>query len=141
MFANCTYAGAISSGADASLAEKLRLFGEYLGIAFQIKDDILDVVKTTEELGKTAMRYFAEKINFENKKANRSMYADNGENEEGFFRGCLLFVFHLLKDEGYGQQPLDYDLFHGGAGTLLCPLFLHGESSPFRGRCLGGIGL
>ena len=42
LFANCTYAGAISSGADASLAEKLRLFGEYLGIAFQIKDDIFD---------------------------------------------------------------------------------------------------
>ena len=42
LFATCTYAGAISSGADDSLAEKLRLFGEYLGIAFQMKDDIFD---------------------------------------------------------------------------------------------------
>lgn len=51
LFANCTYAGAISSGADALLAEKLRLFGEYLGIAFQIKDDIFDYFENNK-LGK-----------------------------------------------------------------------------------------
>lgn len=31
-----------------------RRIGENLGLAFQIQDDILDVTKTTEELGKTA---------------------------------------------------------------------------------------
>jgi len=34
--------------------EKLQNIGEKIGLAFQIQDDILDVTKTTEELGKTA---------------------------------------------------------------------------------------
>ena len=34
--------GALSAGAEPGLVEKMRLFGRYLGIAFQIKDDILD---------------------------------------------------------------------------------------------------
>lgn len=42
LFATCTYAGAITSDADENTAQKLKLFGEYLGIAFQIKDDIFD---------------------------------------------------------------------------------------------------
>lgn len=46
--------GAIMGGAKNSDLEKLSLFGEKLGLAFQIKDDILDVTQTTEILGKTA---------------------------------------------------------------------------------------
>lgn len=34
--------------------DRWRRIGENLGLAFQIQDDILDVTKTTEELGKTA---------------------------------------------------------------------------------------
>lgn len=34
--------------------DKLTMIGENAGIAFQIQDDILDVTKTTQELGKTA---------------------------------------------------------------------------------------
>ncbi|MDR2833734.1 MAG: polyprenyl synthetase family protein [Streptococcaceae bacterium] len=33
---------------------ELLLFADYIGIAFQIRDDILDVTKTSDELGKTA---------------------------------------------------------------------------------------
>ena len=46
--------GAIMGGAKGSDLEKLSLFGDKLGLAFQIKDDILDVTQTTEILGKTA---------------------------------------------------------------------------------------
>jgi len=42
LIAACTAAGAKSAGADNETVEKLRLFGEYIGIAFQIKDDLLD---------------------------------------------------------------------------------------------------
>jgi geranylgeranyl pyrophosphate synthase len=32
----------------------VRLYGERLGLLFQITDDLLDITQTTEELGKTA---------------------------------------------------------------------------------------
>jgi len=42
LIAACTACGAKSSGADDSLVEKMWQFGEYVGMAFQIKDDLLD---------------------------------------------------------------------------------------------------
>ncbi|MFR9523211.1 MAG: polyprenyl synthetase family protein [Rikenellaceae bacterium] len=39
-------AGAIAAGADASKVENMRRFGEYIGMAFQIQDDILDYSRT-----------------------------------------------------------------------------------------------
>jgi len=38
----CCAAGAASAGADPQAVEQMRLFGEYTGIAFQIKDDLFD---------------------------------------------------------------------------------------------------
>jgi geranylgeranyl diphosphate synthase type II len=45
-------AGAYIGGADPNLIERLTTYGENLGLAFQILDDILDVTSTEEELGK-----------------------------------------------------------------------------------------
>ncbi len=42
LIAACTACGAKSTGADDEMVEKMRLFGEYTGMAFQIKDDLLD---------------------------------------------------------------------------------------------------
>lgn len=42
LIAACTACGAKSVGTDDEIVEKMRLFGEYVGIAFQIKDDLLD---------------------------------------------------------------------------------------------------
>jgi geranylgeranyl diphosphate synthase type II len=44
--------GAILAGADEKNLEKLTEYGECIGLAFQIKDDILDVIGDVEELGK-----------------------------------------------------------------------------------------
>jgi len=46
--------GGIYAGADQSAVEKLRSFGESIGLAFQIVDDVLDITQTSEQLGKTA---------------------------------------------------------------------------------------
>ena len=46
--------GALFAGADVSRYEALSAFGARIGLAFQIVDDILDVVSTSQELGKTA---------------------------------------------------------------------------------------
>jgi geranylgeranyl diphosphate synthase, type II len=46
--------GAIYAGADSDQLGALSRFGEHIGLAFQIVDDILDVEQPSEALGKTA---------------------------------------------------------------------------------------
>ncbi len=46
--------GAIYAGADEARYEALSCYGEHVGLAFQIVDDILDVEESSEALGKTA---------------------------------------------------------------------------------------
>ena len=46
--------GGLFAGANNSEVAKLRSFGQNIGLAFQIVDDILDVTQTSEQLGKTA---------------------------------------------------------------------------------------
>jgi octaprenyl-diphosphate synthase len=42
LIASCCACGASSAAAGKEIIEKFRLFGEYVGIAFQIKDDLFD---------------------------------------------------------------------------------------------------
>ena len=51
LFAACTKAGALSVGVDGEKAEYARLLGEYIGLCFQIKDDIFDYYES-KEIGK-----------------------------------------------------------------------------------------
>ena len=44
--------GAIIAGADEKNAQQLYEFGKYIGIAFQLQDDVLDVFADTEKFGK-----------------------------------------------------------------------------------------
>jgi geranylgeranyl diphosphate synthase type II len=46
--------GGIIAGANEPELDKLRAYGQRIGLAFQIADDILDVTSTSEQLGKTA---------------------------------------------------------------------------------------
>src|SRR6201986_441690 len=50
LIASCCACGAASAGADDETVEKMRLFGEKVGIAFQIKDDTFDF--GTDDVGK-----------------------------------------------------------------------------------------
>ncbi len=47
LMASCSSIGAMLGGADVDQQEQMRLIGECLGIAFQIKDDLLDIEKNT----------------------------------------------------------------------------------------------
>ncbi|MBV8477446.1 MAG: polyprenyl synthetase family protein [Acidobacteria bacterium] len=46
--------GAIYAAADQQALGSIRSFGQKVGLAFQIVDDVLDVTATSEQLGKTA---------------------------------------------------------------------------------------
>ena len=50
LIASCCSCGAASAGADAETVERMRLFGEKIGLAFQIKDDLFDF--GTDDIGK-----------------------------------------------------------------------------------------
>jgi geranylgeranyl diphosphate synthase, type II len=51
--------GARAARASAAAREALVAYGEAIGLAFQIADDVLDVTATTDQLGKTAGRDLA----------------------------------------------------------------------------------
>jgi geranylgeranyl diphosphate synthase type II len=57
--------GGICAGGDTAQLETLSRYGEHVGLAFQIVDDILDVEESSEALGKTAGKDAAQgKITF-----------------------------------------------------------------------------
>ena len=51
LIASCCAVGAASVGANKETIEKMKTFGEYIGMAFQIKDDLFDY-ETTQVIGK-----------------------------------------------------------------------------------------
>lgn len=58
LFASCARAGAISVSASKDVVERLEKLGEYIGICFQIKDDIFDYY--TDDIGKPTGNDMAE---------------------------------------------------------------------------------
>jgi len=57
--------GGLYAGASPETVAKLRSFGQNVGLAFQIVDDVLDVTQTSEQLGKTAGKDMAaEKVTY-----------------------------------------------------------------------------
>jgi geranylgeranyl diphosphate synthase, type II len=57
--------GGIYAGATTADIAHLRTYGQSIGLAFQIVDDVLDVTQTSEQLGKTAGKdTAAEKVTY-----------------------------------------------------------------------------
>jgi len=57
--------GGLYAGGDEQTVTRLRDFGQSIGLAFQIVDDVLDVTQTSEQLGKTAGKDMAaEKVTY-----------------------------------------------------------------------------
>ena len=54
LLAACTELGALIAGADARAQEAYRKFGEYVGLAFQVQDDILGIWGDAALTGKSA---------------------------------------------------------------------------------------
>lgn len=62
LLSTCCEIGCASVSEDKKEIEALKMYGEYLGIAFQIKDDILDYVGTSKLIGKPLGADIKEKI-------------------------------------------------------------------------------
>jgi geranylgeranyl diphosphate synthase, type II len=57
--------GGMFAGAADNDIQRLRIYGQSVGLAFQIVDDVLDITQTSEELGKTAGKdTTAEKVTY-----------------------------------------------------------------------------
>ena len=52
MFEVCTTGGALTVGANEEQIEKLKTYGNYYGICFQIRDDIFDYISNEKNIGK-----------------------------------------------------------------------------------------
>jgi len=52
LLSTCCEIGAVSASENLKITETMKNYGEYLGIAFQIKDDILDYTGKTKVIGK-----------------------------------------------------------------------------------------
>lgn len=98
LFSTCMYAGAVSSSlATNEQIEKLRLFGEYLGICFQIKDDIFDYTDS-KEIGKPTANDIREK-----KMTLPLIYAYNKATNEEKAKAD-----NYLKDLELSQEAIDF---------------------------------
>jgi heptaprenyl diphosphate synthase len=53
LIATCARFGSMLAGVDEAMVDQLTRFGERIGIAFQLSDDLLDVASTSDESGKT----------------------------------------------------------------------------------------
>jgi geranylgeranyl diphosphate synthase type II len=87
--------GGLYAGADDNAVGKLRSFGQSIGLAFQIVDDVLDVTQTSEQLGKTAGKDTA---------AEKATYPALFGVDESLKRAAGLVDAALNSLDGFGQQ-------------------------------------
>jgi geranylgeranyl diphosphate synthase type II len=84
--------GAIMGGADATSVERLRKYARSIGLLFQVVDDILDMTKSSEELGKTAGKdltsdkaTYPKLIGIDEAKKFAAQLTDQANQELGFY--------------------------------------------------------
>jgi geranylgeranyl diphosphate synthase type II len=95
--------GAMSANADARKLSAVTRFGQRLGLAFQIIDDILDVTQTSEILGKSAGKDIAAKkatypavIGLEKSRAEARRLTRQAHNALSMFRSRDAEPLHAL---------------------------------------------
>ncbi len=87
--------GGIYAGAGEAAVNNLRVFGQSIGLAFQIVDDVLDITQTSEQLGKTAGK---------DKAAEKATYPALFGIEKSLEKADALVAAALQSLEGFGQR-------------------------------------
>lgn len=88
------YAAAFLAGKDEENAKRFQIYGRNLGVAFQIIDDVLDVVSDSKTLGKPTLSDFKE-----GKTTLPYLYLYRVLDDAGKVRLCNAFGKDLSKDE------------------------------------------
>ena len=86
--------GGIYAGAASTDVDRLRTYGQSVGLAFQIVDDVLDVTHTSEQLGKTAGKDTA---------AEKTTYPALFGVEESIRKANALVERGCAQLDGYGE--------------------------------------
>ena len=117
LFEACCAIGALSAGADADEIEAAKLFGQNLGIAFQIRDDIFDYYDS-QEIGKPTGNDMAEGkltlpvIHALNATGNEEMIALARKVKEGSVdRDEIARLVEFTKNNGgieYAEERMEY---------------------------------
>ncbi len=87
--------GGLYAGADDAAVRSLRTFGQSIGLAFQIVDDVLDVTQTSEQLGKTAGKDTA---------AEKATYPSLFGVDESVKKAAALVDSALASLDGFGSR-------------------------------------
>ena len=116
LFASACAAGAWSTSNDKEITEKMRLFGENIGTAFQIKDDLFDY--STNNVGKPTGNDIKEKkltlpliyaLNNIDKESRRKMiYIIKNENKK---KDKVQFIINKVVEAGgiaYAEEKMNY---------------------------------
>src|SRR5713101_4029563 len=96
--------GGLYGGANDQAVGKVRVFGQSVGLAFQIVDDVLDVTQTSEQLGKTAGKDMA---------AEKATYPALFGVGESFKKAGGLVESALTSLDGFGSQAETQELSRG----------------------------
>jgi geranylgeranyl diphosphate synthase type II len=91
--------GAIAGGAGPSQMEALSIYGECLGTAFQISDDILDLTGDEKTLGKAARKDAGR-----GKLVHPAVFGLEGSRKKA--EGLVQEAQNALRDLGNGAEPL-----------------------------------
>jgi geranylgeranyl diphosphate synthase type II len=87
--------GGLYAGAKENEVKSLLVFGQSIGLAFQIVDDVLDVTQTSEQLGKTAGKDTA---------AQKATYPALFGIEESARKADALVIAALKELENFGER-------------------------------------
>ncbi len=91
--------GAIMAGASPDILKPLTTYGEKIGLAFQIIDDILDIIGTKKELGKSTGADFTR-----NKNTYPFMYGIDKSKKKA--ETLINDSLHILEEFGNRAEPL-----------------------------------
>lgn len=108
LLASCCQSGAHSVNADKDAIERMRLFGEKVGIAFQIKDDLFDYNTNGDQIGKPTG------IDIKEKKMTLPLIYALSKATSTDRRWIIRTVKHNNTDKAKVQRVMDYVYESGG---------------------------